>query len=85
MVDGEENLDLLRRKIKDQLKNDKNLSPYVFEEYLEKALEDPNDWKWSIDTNYFRMYFDEYEIAAGACRGDRSENPYEGSAIAAFS
>ncbi|MCA1063036.1 polysaccharide deacetylase family protein [Rossellomorea aquimaris] len=69
MVDGEENLDLLRRKIKDQLKNDKNLSPYVFEEYLEKALEDPNDWKWSIDTNYFRMYFDEYEIAAGAAGG----------------
>ncbi|TMU85069.1 DUF3298 domain-containing protein [Bacillus sp. BHET2] len=66
MVDDEANLDRLRTKVKEQLKDDKILSPYVFDEDLEKALEDPEDWKWSIDSDYFRMYFDEYEIAAGA-------------------
>ncbi len=77
MVEDEPNLDRLRTKVKEQLKNDKNLSPYIFDEYLEKALEDPDDWKWSIDSNYFRMYFDEYEIAAGAAGGIEVKIPME--------
>ncbi len=77
MVEDEPNLDRLRTKVKEQLKNDKNLSPYIFDEYLEKALEDPDDWKWSIDSNYFRMYFDEYEIAAGAAGAIEVKIPME--------
>lgn len=77
IVDKEESIDNLRKMIKEELMSNKNLSPYVFNEYLEKALQNPEDWKWSIDSEHFRLYFDEYEVAAGAAGAIEVRLPIE--------
>lgn len=52
--------------VKEKLKKQKNVYSYVFEAELQKAIKNPSEWKWSIGNGVFTLYFNKYEIAAGA-------------------
>ena len=52
--------------VKEELKKQKNVYPYVFEADLQKTIKNPSEWKWSIGNEVFTLYFNQYEIAAGA-------------------
>lgn len=56
----------LRKLIENQLNKNKNLSNYVDQSLLIKALKSLNELEWSINKETFTLYFGEYEIAAGA-------------------
>ncbi|SEH50732.1 Peptidoglycan/xylan/chitin deacetylase, PgdA/CDA1 family [Halobacillus karajensis] len=56
----------IQAKVEEQLRNDKGLEMYLMEDDLQKALSEPSTWKWSLSNETLTLYFDEYEIAAGA-------------------
>lgn len=51
--------------VKEKLKKQEAAS-YIFDEELLRVLKNPSEWKWSINNETFTLYFNEYEIAAGA-------------------
>ncbi|WP_413380963.1 polysaccharide deacetylase family protein [Alkalihalobacillus sp. 1P02AB] len=48
------------------LQEDEERFSFVFEDQLKDALTKPTNWKWSLSSDVFSLYFDKYEIAAGA-------------------
>lgn len=52
---------------------DKKVSPYVFDEYLQAALQDLEKWNLSVSPDKVTFYFDQYEVAAGAAGAIKSE------------
>ncbi|GAB6989862.1 polysaccharide deacetylase family protein [Paenibacillus pini] len=52
--------------VQEELKKQKTVHPYIFEEDLQKSLQNPAAWNWSIGKGVFTLYFNKYEIAAGA-------------------
>lgn len=52
--------------VKEELNKQKNVNSYVFEEELQKSIKNPSEWKWSVGNGVFTLYFNQYEIAAGA-------------------
>lgn len=51
--------------VKEKLKK-QDVTSYVFDEELLRVLKNPSEWKWSINNEAFTLYFNEYEVAAGA-------------------
>lgn len=66
MTNDKAAIDHIMSIVKVELKKQKNVNPYVFEEELEKSIKNPSEWKWSIGNGVFTLYFNQYEIAAGA-------------------
>ncbi|MED1563581.1 hypothetical protein AJ85_12095 [Alkalihalobacillus alcalophilus ATCC 27647 = CGMCC 1.3604] len=48
------------------LQEDEERFSFIFEDYLEDVLKTPTKWKWSLSSDVFSLYFDKYEVAAGA-------------------
>jgi len=65
-LENENTTQILRSLIKEKIKQDHEISFYVFEDVLDETLEKLDEIKWSINKESFIVYFDEYEIAAGA-------------------
>ncbi|WP_175989263.1 polysaccharide deacetylase family protein [Bacillus sp. Marseille-Q1617] len=63
--------------VKKEIMADSNIAMYVFEDILNETLKDTGKWKWSINKDGFTLYFDEYEIAAGAAGPVNIEIPIE--------
>lgn len=70
---NDESLQVIQEKIKSKLINDEGISLYLVEELLDEILQSPENWEWSINKDDLTIYFNEYEIAAGAA-GDISTN-----------
>ena len=73
----EESLATLRSLIKNQIGEKEELQDYLFDDMLEEALENPPSWKWSLSGKNFTLYFNEYEIAAGAAGAVKVKIPIE--------
>lgn len=69
----EEAITGLQELIRDELYSNQEISPYLFDEMVQKALDDYNKWKWSVTRDSVTFYFDEYEIAAGAAGSIKAE------------
>src|SRR5699024_4975247 len=67
----------LYQLIEEQLNLDEDLSAFVDEELLQDALSNPNLLDWSINQESFTLYFDEYEIAAGAAGAIQIDIPFQ--------
>ncbi|MFC7679136.1 polysaccharide deacetylase family protein [Paenibacillus sp. GCM10028914] len=63
--------------VKKDLQNQKDVAEYVFDEYLQEVLESPSQWKWSLSNKAFSLYFDKFEIAAGAAGSIHVNIPLE--------
>lgn len=63
---NEETLTEVRSFIIAELKKDDEVYFYVMDELLDEALKDASKWKWSLSKKGLSLYFDEYEITAGA-------------------
>ncbi|MCM3090848.1 MULTISPECIES: polysaccharide deacetylase family protein [unclassified Cytobacillus] len=73
----EESLATLRTLIKNQMGEKEELQDYLFEDFLDEALENPLNWKWALSGKHFTLYFNEYEIAAGAAGAVKVKVPIE--------
>ncbi|GGJ74514.1 polysaccharide deacetylase family protein [Virgibacillus salexigens] len=62
----DEAYDTIRTSVREQIDQNEDLKPYVFQDAMEDALRNPVNWKWSLNEKALHLYFDEYEIAAGA-------------------
>ncbi|WP_047374266.1 polysaccharide deacetylase family protein [Exiguobacterium sp. ZOR0005] len=58
----EDTLTWFRSSVAEQLHSNE----YVFEELVEEALSDPKTMKWALTSTGLTVWFDEYEVAAGA-------------------
>lgn len=68
----------IQQLILDELHNsDQEISRYVFDDMAAEVLKDPKNWKWSISRDALTIYFDDYEIAAGAAGAIKVEIPME--------
>ncbi|TRM11412.1 polysaccharide deacetylase family protein [Lentibacillus cibarius] len=65
----------IQKMIRNKLHSNEKISFYIFDDELEKALNKPNNWKWSISHKNVTFYFNEYEIAAGAAGAIKVEIP----------
>lgn len=72
-ADGEAIQKLVRAEILSQ----EPLEEYLFEDLLTMALNDPSSWKWAIREDRISVYFDEYEVAAGAVGIVRADIPLD--------
>lgn len=63
---NEDTISILKELIKKEITNDRELNVFVMEDLLEEALENLENLKWAITKKSLIIYFDEYEIAAGA-------------------
>ncbi|WLR42536.1 polysaccharide deacetylase family protein [Bacillus carboniphilus] len=52
--------------IQNEMDNNEILSANIDRSMLEQKLNSPEEWNWSMDSDQFYLYFDEYEIAPGA-------------------
>ncbi|WP_054954793.1 polysaccharide deacetylase family protein [Paenibacillus dakarensis] len=66
MVSDKTAVNHIQSIVKKELKKQEEVIPYILEEELQKSMKNPSEWKWSIDNEVFTLYFNEYEIAAGA-------------------
>ncbi|MCC5891121.1 polysaccharide deacetylase family protein [Exiguobacterium sp.] len=60
--DDEDTLTWFQTTVAEQL----HRNEYVFEELVEEALSDPKTTKWMLTSSGLTVWFDEYEVAAGA-------------------
>ncbi|RYG72284.1 DUF3298 domain-containing protein [Lentibacillus lipolyticus] len=74
---NKETIEQIQKLTKEALYRDKDVKPYIMNDLLEKALQDPKDWEWSINNKNMTLYFDEYEIAAGAAGEIRAAIPID--------
>ncbi|MDN6731084.1 MAG: polysaccharide deacetylase family protein [Atopostipes suicloacalis] len=66
----------IQHLIMDELHNSQqDVSRYIFDDMADEVLKDPDNWKWSISREGLAMYFDDYEIAAGAAGAIKVEVP----------
>ncbi|WP_339177125.1 polysaccharide deacetylase family protein [Oceanobacillus sp. FSL W7-1293] len=65
----------IQELIMNKLHSNEEIKPYILDEEAEKALNDSNNWKWSVTPDNVIFYFDEYEIAAGAAGSIKVEIP----------
>lgn len=63
--------------VKKDLEKQKDIADLVFDDYLQEVLENPSQWKWSISNKAFTLYFDKFEIAAGAAGSIQVKIPLE--------
>ncbi|WP_098049675.1 polysaccharide deacetylase family protein [Bhargavaea cecembensis] len=66
----------LSEKVEAAIKSQSKVKDYLFDDLLAMAVNDPAAWKWAIGDGMFSVYFDEYEIAAGAAGVVRADVPY---------
>lgn len=59
-------LDVIQKYIKKQLISDKDIKLYLIDDLLDEVLNDSDKWEWSVNKKELTLYFNEYEIAAGA-------------------
>src|SRR5690625_2180312 len=76
-LDNEETINSLQTLIKEEIVKNNETSIYIFEDILEESLKEMDSIKWSIHKNSLTIYFDEYEIAAGAAGIIKIEIPME--------
>lgn len=67
----------IQKLIVEELDNKQEISLYLFDEMINDAIKDPNEWKWSINRDHAIFYFDQYEIAAGAAGPIKVKIPIE--------
>lgn len=79
-LDGE-NIDQLKEIIWEGLQSNQEWQLYVDETLFNEVMGDPDNWKWSIDNGHFTLYWDEYEIAAGAAGEMELDIPIEKIAV----
>lgn len=72
---NEESIKEIQKLIMEDLHSNEKVSSYIFDDYAKKALNDPEKWKWSVNSKNVTFYFDEYEIAAGAAGAIKVEIP----------
>ncbi|AIF45318.1 hypothetical protein X953_06995 [Virgibacillus sp. SK37] len=65
----------IQKLIMKELNSNKEINDYIFEELAKEAIKNPDNWKWSISRDKMGVYFDEYEIAAGAAGRIKVEIP----------
>jgi peptidoglycan/xylan/chitin deacetylase (PgdA/CDA1 family) len=63
--------------IKAQISEDEKIQVYIIDEWLNEALANPSGWRWSLSQKNFTLYFNEYEIAAGAAGPVKVKIPVE--------
>ncbi|MBS4202390.1 polysaccharide deacetylase family protein [Bacillus sp. FJAT-49732] len=73
---NKENMKDFQKNILEVLQKNKEIEPYIFPEKL-KILAQPEKWEWSINQKTFTLFFDEYEIAAGAAGAIEIKLPIE--------
>ncbi|WP_422659261.1 polysaccharide deacetylase family protein [Paenibacillus sp. EC2-1] len=59
-------IDYISSYVKEHLKKQKDVADYVFDDFLNEVLSNTSKWKWSISNEAFSLYFDKFEVAAGA-------------------
>lgn len=67
----------IRKLLLEELEKDAKTFIYVVEKYLDEALSNTEGWKWSLSKKSLTLYFDEYEIAAGAAGKIKVKLPLE--------
>lgn len=77
LKDGKENLDEIRSLVTKRLNSREDIAYYVMDDLLAEALKNPNQWKWSVNKKAFTLYFDKYEVAAGAAGSLKAVIPIE--------
>jgi peptidoglycan-N-acetylglucosamine deacetylase len=65
----------IQKLIMEELHSNQKISFYIFDDMAEKAIKNPDKWKWSVSRDQVTFYFDEYEIAAGAAGAIKVEIP----------
>ncbi|WP_226371297.1 polysaccharide deacetylase family protein [Virgibacillus alimentarius] len=73
----EESLPEIQELVKEELQKKEEVKPFIFDDLLDEILKQPAKWKWSLDRKALTLYFDEYEIAAGAAGTIELEIPIE--------
>lgn len=56
-------LSMMRELVDEELQKNEDIYFYVIDDALEEVINDPNNWKWSVNKKEFTFYFDKYEIA----------------------
>lgn len=77
LFDLESDGSILQKLVKEELLSQKPQDTDFFDDLLSMALNDPSSWKWAIREDWFSVYFDEYEIAAGAAGIIRADIPLD--------
>ncbi|OZU87318.1 hypothetical protein CIL03_17130 [Virgibacillus indicus] len=72
---NEESVKDIQQLIIKELHSNQKISSYIFDDMVKKALDNPEELKWSINSKNVTFYFDEYEIAAGAAGAIKVEIP----------
>uniref|UniRef100_UPI00344FF40E polysaccharide deacetylase family protein n=1 Tax=Carnobacterium TaxID=2747 RepID=UPI00344FF40E len=70
-----DNIQTIKKIISKEIQSDKEVGSYVFDDYSDKALENPEKWNVSVSSENVTFYFDQYEIAAGAAGAIKAEIP----------
>lgn len=65
----------IQELIMNKLHSNEEINLYILDDEVEKALNNSNNWKWSVTRDNVIFYFDEYEIAAGAVGSIKVEIP----------
>ncbi|WP_026580912.1 polysaccharide deacetylase family protein [Bacillus sp. J33] len=73
----EESMGSMTSIIKKQISQDKDIQNYVMDDLLDEALSNPSGWRWALSQKNFTLYFNEYEIAAGAAGPVQVKIPVE--------
>lgn len=56
----------LKELVLAEMKQNAEVSPYIFEDLSKKALANPKNWRVSIQPEAVRFYFDQYQVGTGA-------------------
>jgi len=59
-------IERIQKLIMESLYNNQKISPYLFDDMVQKVLKSVDKLQWSVSKDNVTFYFDEYEIAAGA-------------------
>ncbi|MEI5907824.1 polysaccharide deacetylase family protein [Bacillus spongiae] len=65
VIKDKESIEEMRKLVQNEMEKNKDLFAKVDKNLLEKSLANPQDWKWSMDSDQFHVYFDESEISKG--------------------
>ncbi|WP_213421165.1 polysaccharide deacetylase family protein [Bhargavaea massiliensis] len=79
-LDGE-SIEQIKEIIWEGLQSNHEWQLYVDQTLFNEVMGNPDNWKWSIDNEHFTLYWDEYEIAAGAAGEVELDVPVEKIAV----
>ncbi|MFS0646329.1 polysaccharide deacetylase family protein [Siminovitchia sp. 179-K 8D1 HS] len=74
---NKKSLEDIRKIVLKELRQNEEIQPFVPGEKLNRLMQSPEDWEWSIDRKTFSLYINGYEIASKAAGAVEIDIPIE--------